>query len=75
MGHGGRFLINHNYAVHSEEPLVERFRTAVRAEMAESGHALHPVICKSDTTELRVVVVACVGHGEAFCENEHSCPG
>ena len=41
--------------------------------MAESGHALHPAICRSDTPELRVVVVACVGHGEAFCENERSC--
>ena len=51
-----------------EEPL----RTAVRAEMAKSGHTLHPVICRSDTHELWVVVVACGGHGEAFRENEHS---
>ena len=53
-----------------EEPL----RTFVRAEMAKSGHTLHPVICRSDTHELGVVVVACGGHGEAFRENEHSCP-
>ena len=50
-----------------EEPL----RTAVRAEMAKSGHALHPAICRSDAPELGVVVVACGGHGEAFCKNEH----
>ena len=56
----------------TEEPLVEPFRTAVRAEMAKSGHALHPAICRSDAPELVVVVVACGGHGEAFCENEHS---
>jgi hypothetical protein len=31
-----------------EEPL----RTAVRAEMAKSGHTLHLVICRSDTHEL-----------------------
>ena len=52
-----------------EEPL----RTFVRAEMAKSGHTLHPAICRSDAPELVVVVVACGGHGEAFRENEHSC--
>ena len=57
-----------------KEPLVEPFRTAVRAEMAKSGHALHPAICRSDEPELVVVVVACAGHREAFCKNEHSCP-
>ena len=31
-----------------EEPL----RTAVRAEMAKSGHALHTAICRSDALEL-----------------------
>ena len=41
--------------------------------MAKSGHNLHPVICRSDTHELWVVVVACGGYGEAFRENEHSC--
>ena len=41
----------------TEEPLVEPFRTAVRAEMAKSGHALHPSICRSDAPELGVVVV------------------
>ena len=44
-----------------EEPL----RAFVRAIMAKSGHNLHPVICRSDTHELWVVVVACGGHGEA----------
>ena len=43
--------------------------------MAKSGHTLHPVICRNDTHELWVVVVACGGHGEAFRENEHSCRG
>ena len=43
----------------TEEPLVEPFRTAVRAEMAKSGHALHPAICRSDEPELGVVVAAC----------------
>ena len=42
-----------------EEPLVEPLRTAVSAEMAKSGHALHPAICRSDGPELVVVVVAC----------------
>jgi len=42
--------------------------------MAKSGHSIHPATCKSDEPELGVVVVACVGHGEAFCKNEHSCP-
>jgi len=42
-----------------EEPLVEPLRTAVSAEMANSGHALHPAICRSDGPELVVVVVAC----------------
>ena len=54
-----------------EEPL----RTAVRAEMAKSGHTLHPVICRSDAHELWVVVVACGGHGEAMCKSELSCRG
>ena len=58
----------------TEEPLVEPFRTAVRAEMAKSGHALHPSICRSDAPELGVVVAACGGHREARCKNEHSCP-
>ena len=52
-----------------EEPL----RTAVRAEMAKPGHVFHHAICRSDAPELGVVVVACMGHGEAFSENEHSC--
>ena len=31
----------------TEEPLVvEPLRTAVSAEMAKSGHALHPAICR-----------------------------
>ena len=34
--------------------------------MAKSGHTIHPVSCRSDAPELGVVVVACVGHGEAF---------
>ena len=55
-----------------EEPLVEPLRTAVSAEMANSGHALHPAICRSDGPELGVVVAACGGHREARCENEHS---
>ena len=50
-----------------EEPL----RTAVSAEMAKSGHVLHPAICRSDEPELGVVVVACGGHREARCKNEH----
>ena len=58
----------------TEEPLVEPFRTAVRAEMAKSGHAIHPAICRSDAPELGVVVVACGGHCEALRENEHSWP-
>ena len=53
--------------------LVEPLRTAVSAEMAKSGHALHPAICRSDEPELGVVVAACGGHREARCENEHSC--
>ena len=32
----------------TEEPLVEPLRTAVSAEMAKSGHALHPAIYRSD---------------------------
>ena len=32
--------------------LVEPLRTAVRAEMAKSGHALRPAICRSDAPEL-----------------------
>ena len=36
--------------------------------MAESGHALHPAICRSDALELGVVVVACGGHCEALRE-------
>ena len=43
--------------------------------MAKSGHTLHPDICRSDTHELRVVVVACGGHGEAMCKSELSCRG
>ena len=41
--------------------------------MAKSGHTLHPVICRSDTHELGVVVVACGGHREksVSCENEN----
>ena len=35
--------------------------------MAKSGHAPHPATCSSDAPELRMVMVACVGHGEAFC--------
>lgn len=42
--------------------------------MAKSGHTLHHATCMSDEPELVVVVVACGGHGEAFYENEHSCP-
>ena len=56
----------------TEEPLVEPFRTTVRAEMAQSGHVIHPANGRSDAPELVVVVVACGGHGEAFCKNEHS---
>ena len=55
------------------EPLVEPLRTAVSAEMAKSGHSLHPAIYRSDEPELGVVVAACGGHREARCENEHSC--
>ena len=52
----------------TEEPLVEPLRTAVSAEMAKSGHALHPAICRSYESELGVVVAACGGHREARCE-------
>ena len=55
----------------TEEPL----RTALRDEMAKSGQALRPAICRSDAPELWVVVVACGGHGEAMCKSEQSCRG
>ena len=61
-------------AVHRGRPQwsSEPLRTAVSAEMAKSGHAFHPAICRSDEPELGVVVAACGGHREARCENEHS---
>ena len=39
-------------AVHCGAP-QEPLRTAVRAEMAKSGHTIHPVICRSDATSCR----------------------
>ena len=43
----------------------------MRAKMAKSGQAIHPDICMSDAPELRVVMDAYGGQGEAFRENEH----